>query len=229
MKMKLFNRWIFEKFGKLAAVIATIFSVAIIYIPVKCQLTALWILISLLAVSYVAVVICANFKRNVTLRIRNTKIIIKQGDLFAEEGQKVIPMNEFFDVDIDNGVVDPDSLHGQYIRNHANKAPQELYDDIVKGLQCKKPVAVDQRRQHGGQIRYELGTIYDDKKGFYLLAYSKFDQYNRAYMSNEDIAQCYTNMWNEVDIMRGSKSIAMPVLGAGGIIRFRVKRVSKSM
>lgn len=220
MRVKVFNRWIFEKFGKLAAAIATVYSVAIIYVPMNCQKTALWVLLSLLFLGYVGVVLCANLKKRTTLRIRNTKVVIKQGDLFAEGGQKVIPMNEFFDVDIENGVVDPDSLHGQYIRNHAKKAPQELHDDIVKGLRSKTPVVVDQQREHGGQIKYELGTIYDDKKGFYLLAYSKFDQDNRAYMKNEDIAQCYTNMWNEIDIIRGSKSIAMPVLGAGGIIRF---------
>lgn len=220
MRTKLFNRWIFEKFGKIAAAVATVFSIAIIYIPAKCQLAALWTLLSLLVLSYVGVVICANFKKQVTIRIRNTKIVIKQGDLFTEEGQKVIPMNEFFDVDIESGVVDPESLHGQYIRNHAHKAPQELYDDIIKGLQCKNPVAVDQKREHGGQIKYGLGTIYDDKKWYYLLAYSKFDKDNRAYLTNEDIARCYTNMWNEIDIIRGSQSIAVPVFGAGGIVRF---------
>ena len=53
-----------------------------------------------------------------------------------------------------------------------------------------------------------------------LLAYSRFDYDNRARLHNDDIVQCYTNMWNEIDIVRGTNSIAFPLLGAGGIIRF---------
>lgn len=217
---RLINRWIFEKFGKIAAALATIFSIAITYVPPEHQRNALSVLLALLILTYVGVAIRANRKKHVTLRIRNTKIIVKQGDLFEEAGSKVIPMNEYFDVDIENGVVDPNSLHGQYIRNYANKSPEALYNEIVKGLQNKKPKTVDQKRPYGGQIKYKLGTIYDDKKGYLLLAYSKFDRDNRAYLTNDDIVQCYTNLWNEIDIIRGTKSIAFPILGAGGIVRF---------
>lgn len=220
MKMKIFNKWIFEKFGKWAAGLATAFSIAIMYIPTNYHTTALCTLLTLLLLCYFIVMLRANLKKRIVIKIRNTKIIVKQGDLFAEDGQKIIPMNEFFDVDIENGVVDSNSLHGQYIQNHCAKQPQDLYNDIVLGLKCKKPVTVDQKRVYGGQIQYALGTIYDDKNSYFLLAYSKYDQDNRAYMRNEDIVRCYMNMWNEIDIMRGSKSIAMPVLGSGGIVRF---------
>lgn len=217
---RIFNRWIFEKFGKIAAALATVFSIAIVYVQVKCQKTALIIFLVMLLLTYIGVVVCANLKKYTKLKIGSTKIIIKQGDLFDELGAKVIPMNEYFDIDIENGVVAPDSLHGQYIKDHAPKAPDELYTDIVKFLQSKKPKIVDPARPYGGQIKYKLGTIYDDKKGYFLLAYSKFDKDNRAYLKNDDIVQCYTNLWNEIDIIRGTKSIAFPVLGAGGIVRF---------
>ena len=217
---RVFNRWIFEKFGKIAAVLATVFSIAIVYIRVQHQKTALLIFLSLLLLTYVGLVVCANLKKSAKLKIGNTKIIIKQGDLFNESGTKVIPVNEYFDVDIENGVVDPASLHGQYIKSHTLQMPDELYADIVKSLQNKRPTAVDPARPFGGQIKYKLGTIYDDKKGYFLLAYSKFDKDNRAYLKNDDIVQCYTNLWNEIDIIRGTKSIAFPVLGAGGIVRF---------
>lgn len=217
---RIFNRWIFEKFGKIAAALATVFSIVIIYIQVEYQKTTLMVFLALLFLTYVGVVICANLKKNATLKIRNTKIVVKQGDLFEESGEKVIPMNEYFDVDIENGIIDPNSLHGQYIKNHANKPPEVLYGEIVKALQHKTPKTVDQERPYGGQIKYKLGTIYDDKKGYFLLAYSKFDKDNRAYLKNDDIVQCYTNLWNEIDIIRGTKSIAFPVLGAGGIVRF---------
>lgn len=129
-------------------------------------------------------------------------------------------INDNFDVDTEHGIVDPNSLHGQYVNNYAGKTPDALYNDIVKALQSKKPKMVDQERPYGGQIKYKLGTIYDDKQGYLLLAYSKFDKDNRAYLKCDDIAQCYLNLWNEIDIIRGTKSIALPVLGAGGVVRF---------
>ena len=220
MIARLFNRWIFEKFGKISGGLTTAFTVVIVFVQSEHQTTALICFLVLLFLSYVGVVIFANRKKSVTIKIRNTKIIIKEGNLFEETGVKVIPANEFFDVDIDNGVIDPNSLHGQYIRNYSNKSPEALYNDIVISLQSKKPKTIDQERSHGGQIRYELGTIYDDKQGFFLVAYSKFDKDNRAYLKNDDIVQCYTNLWNEIDIVRGTKSIVFPVLGAGGIVRF---------
>ena len=217
---KIFNRWIFEKFGQIAAVLATIFSIAIIYIETKYQKTALIVLLSSLLLAYIGVAAHANFKKRVKLKIGSTKVIIKQGDLFKENGAKVIPMNEYFDVDIEHGIVDPDSLHGQYVKSHAGKPPDVLYNDIVSSLKNKKPKTVDQERPFGGQIKYKLGTVYDDKQGYFLLAYSKFDKDNRAYLKNDDIVQCYMNMWNEIDIIRGTKSIVFPVLGAGGVVRF---------
>lgn len=220
MITKVFNRWIFEKFGQTAAVLVTVFSVAIIYIRAEYQKAALIIFLSSLLLTYVGVAVYANLKKCVNLKIGSTRILIKQGDLFKETGDKVIPMNEYFDVDTEHGIVDPYSLHGQYVNNYAGKTPDALYNDIVKALQSKKPKMVDQERPYGGQIKYKLGTIYDDKQGYLLLAYSKFDKDNRAYLKCDDIAQCYLNLWNEIDIIRGTKSIALPVLGAGGVVRF---------
>lgn len=220
MIAKIFNKWIFEKFGQIAATLATVFSIAIVYVRVQCQKTALILFLILLLLTYVTVVIYGNLKKHVNLKIGSTRIIIKQGDLFEETGIKIIPMNEYFDIDTEHGIVDPDSLHGQYLKNHASKQPDLLYNDIVKALQNKKPKTVDQKRPSGCQIQYELGTIFDDKQGYFLLAYSKFDKDNRAYLKSDDIVQCYMNMWNEIDIIRGTKSIAFPVLGAGGVVRF---------
>ena len=75
---RIFNRWIFEKFGKIAATLATIFSIIIIYIQVEHQKTALIIFLSSLLLSYVGIAIRANIKKSAILKIRNTKIIINQ-------------------------------------------------------------------------------------------------------------------------------------------------------
>lgn len=217
---KLFNKWICRRFFTVAGILSTVFSIAIIFIREDRQIAALIVLIALLIISYAIIVICANLKKKVHIKIRNTKIIVKEGDLFQEQGLKVIPVNEFFDVDIENGIIDPNTLHGQYISRHSGKQPEELYNDIVTALNNRRLEATDQNRPSGKQLKYKLGTIYNDRQGFLLLAYSSFDNDNRARLSNYGIVQCYTNMWNEIDIVRGTNSIVFPLLGAGGIVRF---------
>ena len=72
----------------------------------------------------------------------------------------------------------------------------------------------------GGQIKYPLGTVYDDQDGYLLLAYSRYDSNNRARLSRDEIMQCYMNMWDQIDIHRGNNSICFPVLGGSGLVRF---------
>ncbi len=220
MKKLFFNRWVFERFGKVAAAISTMFSIAIIYVPAECQPETIWVLVTLLVVAYIVVVVIAVKKKSTTIHIRNTKVVIKQGDIFTESGNKVIPMNEYFDTAVGTGIVEASSLHGQYITQHANMSSEQLQNAIVSGLKSKMLKVVDARRDGGVNIQYELGTIFNDKKGFFLLAYSRFDDNNRAFLKNEDIVRCYMNMWNEIDIYRGNDSVNMPILGAGGLVRF---------
>ena len=54
---------------------------------------------------------------------------------------------------------------------------------------------------------------------FFILAFSKFDNQNRAYLEMNDYTACLMNMWNECDIHYGGRSIVLPLLGSG-ITRF---------
>ena len=43
---------------------------------------------------------------------------IKIGDIFKEEGMKVIPVNEYFDTEVDNVIISQTTLHGMYIKEY---------------------------------------------------------------------------------------------------------------
>ena len=103
----IYNKWIADKYVKFVAAIATAFSIVIIYVPKDHQMDALWCGLGILFIIYIAVVIWANHKKQVAIKIGETKVLIKQGDLFTETGKKIIPANEYFDVDTDHGVIDP--------------------------------------------------------------------------------------------------------------------------
>ena len=57
----------------------------------------------------------ANKLKHIELNINNTKIVIKFGDLFAENGLKTITFNEFFDTQVDDVLISSRTLNGIFL------------------------------------------------------------------------------------------------------------------
>ena len=226
MKVNLFDRNVFKKYGEIitwGSVIITFLSVIIPFPGNWSRLWAVLALVILFVLVYIGVWVWASKKKRAILFLHETKILIEEGDLFTSPGKKIIPFNEYFDTEVGNGIIDELSLNGQYIMKYSQKTPEELYESIVSQLKKrdKTPSLIDATRPFGKKVKYELGTIYDDENDFWLMAYSKFDSDNRAYLTQEDVLNCYINMWNEIDKLRGNCSIAIPLLGGSGLVRFR--------
>ena len=162
---------------------------------------------------------CGQQKSEKSLKINLTDITIKYGDLFLEEGLKVIAFNEFFDTQVDDKVIATSSLNGIFITEHSDGA-SSINDRIENEEYLKKEVSAENvSRKFGGKsTRYKLGCIcpYDD---YLLLAFSHFDDNNKAYISVEDYISCLMHMWNELDIYYAGRPIVLPLLGSG-ITRF---------
>lgn len=63
-------------------------------------------------------------------------------------------------------------------------------------------------------MTYPLGTIH--KEGdFLLLAFSKFNQNNEAYLDDKTLWECLINMWREIGTTYAGKSIDLPLVGSG--------------
>lgn len=226
MKVSFFEKTVFKKYGEIITWGSVILTFLSVIIPFPESWSRIWAVVSLAAlfiVVYIVVWIWANKKKSAIIYLHGTRIQIQEGDLFAAPGKKLIPFNEYFDTKVGNGIIDEKSLNGQYLTKYATKAPAELYRSIISQLKTKgkKPVFVDESRTSGNKVKYELGTIFDDGNNYLLMAYSRFDIDNRAYLSQEDVLQCYINMWNEIDKIRGNDSISIPLLGGSGLVRFK--------
>ena len=220
MKVKPFDILLWKQYWKIAGIVVSAFSFFLIFVP-SCYLTkALYPFFAVEFISYIVAWIYANKLKCIKIRIRNTKIVIKQGDIFAEAGKKIIPVNEYFDTHVGDGIIDEKTLHGIYLKKYATKKDDELYEEIVSTLKSENLIDSNVRIADGRPNKYKLGTIFDDKNGFLLLAYSTFDDDNRARLNNFDIASCYMKMWDQIDIYKGSQSICLPVLGGSGMVRF---------
>ena len=229
MKVSLLNPKLLKLYGSIIAVLSTIVSfVQIFYeLPEDCQIktnVAICFVISLVVI-YIAVLVYSNKTRKVELEINGTKIRVITGDIFKQTGLKIIPFNEYFDTLVDDKLISSNTLHGKYILNYIddiNRLDNRIINDNrLRGLQT----FVDNKRSYGKRIKYPLGTIYKNDD-YLLLAFSKFDSDNRAYLDKIDIIKCLLNMWNEIDILYSGCSINIPLLGTG-ITRFHGVKLSE--
>lgn len=114
----------------------------------KCNLWVGLLCLILLVFIYLSIWICVNKLKNVKIQIDGSSVIIKEGDLFEEEGYKAIGFNEYFDTQVDNRIISEHSLNGIFINTICANKTKELDkyiteqcddDDIIeKGVNRKK-------------------------------------------------------------------------------------------
>ncbi|MBQ5516071.1 MAG: hypothetical protein IIT88_03180 [Acetobacter sp.] len=164
----------------------------------------------------------ANKKSTTKLVINETNIIIKSGDIFSQNGIKVIAFNEYFDTRVDNKIIAETSLNGIFIKRY--KGGSEAIDKEIEldtTLNEEKNIVqknVD-RKQGGKTTKYKLGSICRVHDDYFLLALTHFDNDNKAYLSFEDYISCLMRMWNELNKYYAGKPISITLLGSG-ITRF---------
>ena len=143
--------------------------------------------------------------------INGKPIVIKVGNLFDELGWKVIPCNEYFDVQVDDKIVAHNTLHGKLIDEYVddvNDLKNTIYsaeDDVKSGL---KPQTVNQRQV------YPLGRLIP-YKDFLMLAFAHFDEHETAYIEFDEYEQLLFRMWSEMRNVYAAKPISLPLIGGG--------------
>lgn len=153
----------------------------------------------------------ANKLSSVRLKINNSDLEIFFGDIFKEDDIKIIPFNEYFDTIFDNGMISENSLHGKYIKQLENT---DTLNDEIDLLDLDYVVGENTGRKAGRKIKYRLGTILPRVK-YFLLAFSHFDENNKAFLTQNDYVMCLLNMWSEIDKLYNGKTVCIPLLGSG--------------
>jgi hypothetical protein len=122
-------------------------------------------------------------KNSIVIKLRNTNAIIniKFGDIFNENGNIAIAVNEYFDSEI-GSPVSPESIHGHFIKSVLGNR-QELFDSAVyKSL--KGISSTYHMRNFGKQEIYPIGTTavleFGEKK-YLLFALAKTNEQYEAY------------------------------------------------
>lgn len=218
MKVNLFSHRLNKLYGIVISWMSTISSILLILfdIPEKYKNNGkiLGVYSILLVLVYIFIWVYANKKKNAKLTVNTNTVFIKEGDIFKQKGLKIIPFNEYFDTVVDDKLISSNSLNGIYLKNYVDDIKKLNYDIKNDKRLSGLYEVVDEKRLSGKRWKYPLGSIYKNES-FLLLAFSKFDKENRAYLDKSSFLECLLNMWNEIDINYSTYDVYIPLLGSG--------------
>lgn len=222
IKFRKWDRLLFKSFSNiLSSIVGTVAFVFLFWAPTTCSQRC-W------AVGIVAFIIFSAFIchwlrvsncKNANIKVGRMKVSVGVGDIWKAEGLKVIAWNEFFDTQVDDKIIARRSLHGRYITNHESDITA-LDNDIARDSRLQGKIAEEGvRRPLGGKTtRYKLGSIFV-RGDFLMLAFTKFDVANRAYLTLAAYVDCLASFWKELNTIYSMRSITIPLMGSG-ITRF---------
>ena len=143
---------------------------------------------------------------------KRTKLYIQKENLMAVNGIKVIPVNEYFDTHNGDGIINPSSLHGQFLSLFDGRI-EVLRQKIESQLSQIQPLPSNRQRSMVPglpQVRYPLGTcirITDNGNTYMLVAVTRFDQNEHVDVATEEYPEIIRKMYNGIEHLQDGNPI----------------------
>ena len=222
MKLKIF----FNKFFICIGIISAIFTILGLIFPNeissimnKFQNYRVCLLVLIVIICAGCVFYSIRKKKKISLKIlENADVDIYYSDLFQSNKIIVIPVNDYFDTIVDDKIVSSNTLHGKFIQKYFSENEQQLKALIDKSLSKVNPIETNKTRAKGNRKRYELGTVAIvevDEKLFYLVAFTKFNQNNRATITKSQYLKVITVLFEIIEQNSQGFKVNLPLIGAG--------------
>ncbi len=178
------------------------------------------ILIFLFSSSALFSLLMNQVKKSTTLKINERfKLTIEQGDLFDKHGIIVIPVNEYFDTHVGDGVISPNSIHFQFINKYYSNNIQKL-DNIITQKLSGIIFSIQQRQAKQNVIlknrKYDLGTClhFEENKNTYVLfALTHFDKNNIAYIDINEYETALKGLLDYLKQIAEDHPVYLPLFG----------------
>lgn len=217
LKVKFFDKNLIKKYINMLSIINLFFTSGLIFldIPQEYKLISFVVFIAINVSIYIFLFVRANKIINVKLDIDGSIVEIKEGDIFKEEGLKVINFNEYFDTKVDNKIIAENTLNGQFIKKYVENV--EELDNLID--QKLEKLDYNTNRKDGKKKRYALGEIVE-YKDFLITSLGKFDDQNRANLTLKEYIGFLMNFWNSLDVIYANRNVSITIFGSG-ITRFK--------
>lgn len=244
-KVNFFDKHLIKESSKIVAIISSTLSIFFMFIPFEethflirkipvlknssnflCGIAILIIFLAILLGFHAYLFYKANNLSSLLLNINSSTLEIKIGDIFQEEGIKVIAFNEYFDTIVDDKIISKNSLNGIFINKITTGISKEIslkkLDSLIEKDSCLKgncQKEYNHNRSMGKKQKYRLGSIFEYNNEYFLTAMTKFDNNNRASLYQKEFIEFLLNFWDNIDKKYNGRTIVLPILGSG-ITRF---------
>ena len=182
--------------------------------------------ICLLASIIISIISVAVRNKNQLFGDINRGLTIKYGDViklgFSNKTKDgiivVIPVNRCFDLSCENNLINPTSIHGQWIKKYiANEKDRETINNIINTeLQnCDSQIVAN--KVVGNNHRYSPGTVVElqgeNNVTFYLLAFPYLDNELKAQSSEIEFYNTISGLIDYYNTHENHKELFCPIMG----------------
>lgn len=144
-------------------------------------------------------------------------VVIKAGDLFAEEDNIALTSDDFF-LTQSPKLVNPRSLIGQLVERWYNEQAVALDADIKQALAGFSDVSLESGPEHKDK-RYPIGTtavIRHGNRCIFVTALCRVDlKNNHGRATADDVWLALRGMWKTISQNPTGKAVAVPLIGTG--------------
>lgn len=171
--------------------------------------------IGILSLIWGIVKIFPRFKISRYLPEPDTTVIIKVGDLFEENANLVIGMNDVFDTE-KGDIIKQNSVQGQFLEKVYGSNRSRLDTDLSNALASSTSVRDSQKTQ-GKNMRYPIGTVATlsiGTKKYFCSAYSFMANDLKAQSDIPTLTTSLEALWEQIRIKGQRERVSMAVLGS---------------
>lgn len=210
-----------SKFIEALGVLMLIYELlSLIFMTSKCIKVVIFVIIVIISAIYVW---CSLFRKKEALIIdinKRTQLKIEKGDIMNANGIRVIPVNEYFDTHLGDGIIKESSLHGQLLSMYTNRIPElrKLIDGQLDKLESLPSNRVRTLVPGLPQKRYPLGTcvrLFIDGNSYLLVATTRFNANEHVDVSAEEFPEVIRKMFNGIEQLHDGNAVYVPLVGSG--------------
>lgn len=216
--MRIMSRKFWKHFMSAIAAVSAFATILSVLFPIKIsQCIAIGIALVIVVTSLVYAMVQTSSKTKVTINVQpQLKLTIKQGDLFVCNGVVLIPVNEYFDTHVGDGVINENSIHGLFINKIFKGREDELDDKIEEALKSYEPL--EEKERAWKKRKYKLGTcakIEENGNIYILFAFTHFDNNNTANIERYEYANVVNDVLKRVAGICENRPVYMPLFRTG--------------
>lgn len=235
MKMCYIMRYLFDNWryflSQTIVCMGAVSALVTIVVAVKSDLIKdnYWILFLCFGVSLLWGFVCCYPKNKIAISfVHKRSVVVKKGNIWdVKKGIVVVPVNNFFDTQVDDIVIGKNTLHGQFVDLYKKRYPtKDLYQEIKRALQADSIVASGSypnrkhvtRNSEDYSEAYPMGTVVRLKEGdlqYYLVVVTEFDEENHVINQPEMYSMILLKLIKQIDKWNSGVPVFLPIIGSG--------------